>query len=95
MTGRALFHAVSSVAARRCLTLIGFDGASHTVDVTVQTRYQKAGASAALSDASTGTAFGGGRHYRFGDGGVGFRNGGANGSAPGATALAATGTQNI
>jgi hypothetical protein len=38
------------------LTLTGFDGASHTVAVTGQTRYQKAGASAALSDVTTGTA---------------------------------------
>jgi hypothetical protein len=38
------------------LTLTGFDGASHTVSVTDQTRYQKAGASAALSDVTTGTA---------------------------------------
>jgi Domain of unknown function (DUF5666) len=38
------------------LTLTGFDGASHTVSVTGQTRYQKAGASAALSDVTTGTA---------------------------------------
>jgi hypothetical protein len=38
------------------LTLTGFDGASHTVSVTDQTRYQKAGASAALSDVATGTA---------------------------------------
>jgi hypothetical protein len=38
------------------LTLTGFNGASHTVSVTGQTRYQKAGASAALSDVTTGTA---------------------------------------
>jgi hypothetical protein len=38
------------------ITLTGFDGASHTVVVTGQTRYQKAGASAALSDVTTGTA---------------------------------------
>jgi hypothetical protein len=38
------------------ITLTGFDGASHTVSVTSQTRYQKAGASAALSDVTTGTA---------------------------------------
>jgi hypothetical protein len=38
------------------ITLTGFDGASHTVSVTGQTRYQKAGASAALSDVTTGTA---------------------------------------
>jgi len=179
------------------LTLTGFDGASHTVDVTGQTRYQKAGMNAALSDVTTGTAivaegtlgsngpltavrvtiqeprvagrvtavngstytvtgglgvtysvtasgsttyvnpdgasatasavktgtfiaaegmlsadgktlaaqrivvvpagtaFGGGRHHRFGDGGLGFGNGSANGGAPGATAPAATGTQNV
>jgi hypothetical protein len=38
------------------ITLTGFDGASHTVIVTGQTRYQKAGASAGLSDVSPGTA---------------------------------------
>jgi hypothetical protein len=38
------------------ITLTGFDGASHTVNVTGQTRYQKAGASAALSDVTSGTA---------------------------------------
>jgi Domain of unknown function (DUF5666) len=38
------------------ITLTGFNGASHTVSVTGQTRYQKAGASAALSDVTTGTA---------------------------------------
>jgi hypothetical protein len=38
------------------ITLTGFDGASHTVDVTDQTRYQKAGASAALSDVTSGAA---------------------------------------
>ena len=38
------------------ITLTGFDGAAHTVVVTGQTRYQKAGASAALSDVTTGTA---------------------------------------
>jgi Domain of unknown function (DUF5666) len=38
------------------ITLTGFDGASHTISVTGQTRYQKAGASAGLSDLTTGTA---------------------------------------
>ena len=38
------------------ITLTGFDGASHTVSVTGQTRYQKAGASAAPSDVTVGTA---------------------------------------
>jgi hypothetical protein len=38
------------------ITLTGFDGAAHTVVVTGQTRYQKAGASAALSDVTVGTA---------------------------------------
>jgi Domain of unknown function (DUF5666) len=38
------------------LTLIGFNGASHTVSVTGQTRYQKAGASAVPSDVTVGTA---------------------------------------
>jgi hypothetical protein len=38
------------------ITVTGFDGASHTVDVTDQTRYQKVGASAALSDVTSGTA---------------------------------------
>jgi hypothetical protein len=38
------------------ITLTGFNGASHTVSVTGQTRYQKAGASAVPSDVTTGTA---------------------------------------
>jgi hypothetical protein len=38
------------------ITLTGFDGASHTVSVTDQTRYQKAGASAAFTDVTSGTA---------------------------------------
>ena len=38
------------------LTLTGFDGAKHTVTVTGSTRSQKAGASATLSDVTTGTA---------------------------------------
>ena len=38
------------------ITLTGFNGASHTVSVTGQTRYQKVGASAALSDVTSGTA---------------------------------------
>lgn len=38
------------------LTLTGFDGATHTVNVTSSTRYLKAGQSAALTDVSSGTA---------------------------------------
>ena len=38
------------------LTLTSFDGTAHTVTVSGSTRYQKAGASAALSDVSSGTA---------------------------------------
>src|SRR5437763_2625655 len=38
------------------ITLTGFDGASHSASVTGQTRYPKAGASAAFSDVTSGTA---------------------------------------
>src|SRR5205814_6723203 len=47
---------VTSVTGSNTITLTGFDGASHTVSVTDQTRYQKAGANASLSDVTTGTA---------------------------------------
>jgi hypothetical protein len=46
---------VTSVSGT-AITLTGFDGASHTVVVTGQTSYQKAGASATLSDVTVGTA---------------------------------------
>ncbi len=38
------------------LTVTGFDGATHTITVNANTRYQKAGQSAVLSDISSGTA---------------------------------------
>jgi hypothetical protein len=47
---------VVTAVSGNTLTVTGFDGATHTITVNANTRYQKAGQSAALSDISSGTS---------------------------------------